>query len=127
MTEETTAEISDEERLEAMVRTGRFLAAQIKELTEQKTIVEDKIKAMTPIGWSLVVDGVPASKRKPNRAFSKLLALAAMTPEQRQECKVTEPRFDDKLIRKKADELGLTESCMEESDDPSKAILKLLP
>lgn len=108
-------------QLEALVRRARVIAAEIRELTETKKAIEDKIDSLVEVGWKVEIDGIPASKKTGNRTFSEALALAKMTAEQKQNC--IETIVSKKAIRAIADSKGWTEECMVEPDD--KTTIKL--
>jgi hypothetical protein len=94
-----------------LVRTGRKLSADKKAIDEELKLITEKIDALVPVGWELVVDGVPAAKRGPNRAFSKILALAKLNADEKKACIAS--GYDEKKIRALAEAKGVLEECME--------------
>lgn len=102
--------MSEDDRLAALVRLGRQLDAEIRDLGERKRAVIKALDEVTDVGWKLVVDGVPASKKLGNRTFSPALALERFTVEEK--LSVISTGIDFAAVRALADNLGFTEECM---------------
>lgn len=113
----------DEQVIQAWVRTGRAIAAEITELTKQKTEVEEKLRAVVPVGDRLVVDGVPVIHKRGNRSFNEKRALAMLTATEREAC--VKLGVDGKLVRSFADANGITEACMDDPKPDAKTTLQL--
>lgn len=110
------------DQLEALVRRHRQLGAEMAELKAERDALETSINDQVEVGWKITVDGVPASKRAPNRAFDMVTAVSLLGPEAKQACVVTS--FDQKLVRDAAKEAGILDDCMIPRLDAA-AILKL--
>lgn len=107
-----------EEQVEALVRRRRVVAAEVAELNEQIKDIDIKIESLVPEDWSVTIDGVPAKMKQPNRKFNSKLAIAQFTDEQKKAC--IERMVNDKKVREIADELDITESCMESGSGAAK-------
>lgn len=121
----TTSEYTDEQRdfiCQALIQRGRKIAAEIKAQGEELKQITARLDELTPVGWELVVDGIPAKKKFGNRTFSPELAIARFTPEQLEQCKAN--GIDPKKVADLATALGIKEACMAPSD---KAVVKLVP
>ena len=108
--------------VEELVREARDIDAQIRELTEQKSALIEKIKAQLSIGEKVVVDGVAASLRIGNRKFDTKTALGMMDEDTRLKCVVQ--KIDEKLVRQFAEAMGIAEAAMI-APDPSKTVFNL--
>lgn len=112
-------------QLSALVRRHRELAAESAGLQEQMKEVKDRISQMTAPGWKLVVDGISATHREPNRCFSLKLALDALPVEIAEQCVDKTPRFDPARIREEVEKAGLLEACMEIDPARTAGVLRL--
>lgn len=108
--------------LEILVREARELDAEIKELTEKKSSLIERIKAELKVGDALVVDGVRASLREGNRKFNLKLALDILPEDVRLSC--IRPMIDEKLVRQTVEAMGQLDAAMEKAD-PSKTVFDL--
>jgi hypothetical protein len=109
---------------EALIRRARSLSADVKSMNEEIAKILARLDELVPLGWELVVDGIPAKKKLGNRSFSPELALARLTPDEQMLCRAD--GFDNKKIREMAEAKGLVESCMVQPD-ADKASVKLKP
>jgi hypothetical protein len=112
------------DQIVALVRRGRTLAAEAKTIAEELKTIGEKIEGLVPVGWELMIDGVPAARRKPNRQFSKLIAMQHLSPDEKKACLAS--GYDDKKIRAMVEAKGKLEECMEENPS-GKAQLRLIP
>lgn len=112
----------DEDKLIALVRHGRQIDAEIKDLLERKKSIVRMIDLATDIGWRLIVDGIAAVKTTGNRSFSPALAIERFTEDQK--LSVVSTSIDFKAVRALADVLGITEDCMV-APDLDKSSVKL--
>lgn len=112
--------MSEDDRLAALVRLGRQIDAEIRELGERRRGLVQLLDEATTVGWRLIVDGVPAAKTPGNRSFSPALALEHFTDEQK--LSVVSTSIDFRAVRTLADSLNITEDCMV---TPDKTNLKL--
>lgn len=112
----TTTEYTPEQRdfiCEALIKRGRELAAEIKSQGEELKQIVSRLDDLTPVGWTLVVDGIPAKKKPGNREFNPELAVARFTPVELEQCKAE--GIDPKKVRELAEAKGLVEACMVEA------------
>lgn len=101
------------ENIEELVREARRIDSSIKELTEQKTALVERIKAALTVGESLTVDGVRASLRPGNRKFSLKLGLDLLPEEIKLTCVST--AIDEKKVREAVTAIGMLDAAMEAS------------
>lgn len=120
MTEYT--EIERDQICEALARRARSLAAEEKSLKEEREKIESRIADLVPVGWTIMVDGVPVRKSLGNRTFSAELAAGHLSPEELAACKAD--GIDPKKVRELAEAKGLVEACMV-SPPADKAAVKL--
>ncbi len=111
-------------QLSALVRRHRELGAEAAGIKEEQDAIKAQISGMTEPGWKLVVDGVSATHREPNRTFSLARALEVLPSETKASCVDKLPRFDPKLIREAVEAAGLLEDCME-IDSSKSSVVKL--
>lgn len=112
----------DQERVESMIRWYRSLAASKAEVEAQMASIVSEISEMVDVGWSIDVDGVPASKRKGRRSFSLPIALTFLNQDERDELKVFQ--FDAKGVRELVEAKGLVEECMEDTGAAPSVVLR---
>lgn len=112
-------------QIAALVRSARELSAHIKSAGEELTLIEDRLKQLIAVGERVDVDGIPVAHRRGNRSFSKLLALASLSREERDSIK--REMVDEKALRKMIEEKGLLEECMEEPKPDAKTSIRLVP
>lgn len=118
---------SDEQRdfvCTALIQRGRTIAAEIKSMDEDLKQIMERLDALTPVGWTLVVDGIKARKAPGNRGFDPELALARFSPQEIEACKAE--GLDPKKIADLAKAKGIKEACMV-SDPDKKPSVKLTP
>lgn len=101
-------------QIEALVRRARALSAEVKANQETIRTLMTKIDELVEVGWKADIDGVPCAKRFGNRKFSRDLAIARMTAEQKLACVTT--GIDEKKVREIAESEGFVEDCMVESE-----------
>lgn len=115
----TAPEMTDEEartyQIEALVRRARALRAEQTSIAETIKAIEAKLDSLTEVGWKVVIDDIPASKKPGNRTFSMELAIAKMTPEEKLSCVST--GINASTVREIADAKGWTEACMLDPDE----------
>lgn len=111
-----------QDHLDDLVREARALDAEIKELTEKKSSLVERIKAELKVGDGGTVDGVAFSLRAGNRRFDAKAALTLMDLDVQVKCIVK--TIDEKLVRNFSDQLGLTERCLLAAD-PTKTVFNL--
>lgn len=114
--------MSDQDKLDGLVRRYREIGSVIEELRAEQTEIKAMVNDMVEVGWKSNVDGQPVHKRLPNRAFCPITAVGLLDDEQRKACVVT--RYDDKALRAAVDGLGKLEDCMILKDS-AEAVLKL--
>ena len=108
---------------EALVRRGRQIAAQMKSDAEEIKKILARLDELTPPGWELNVDGIPARKKPGNRSFSPEMAMARFSTEEIESCKAE--GLDMKKVRELAEAKGLIEACMAPpKDDKQSVVLK---
>lgn len=112
----------DQERIEAMVRWYRSLAATKSEIEAQMAAIVSEISEAVDVGWSIEVDGIPAAKRKGRRSFSLPIAVTFLNQDERDELKVTQ--FDAKGVRELIETKGLLEECMEDTGANPSVVLR---
>ena len=106
-----TTQTAGEDTLKFLVRRGRALSAEIKDLQEELEGISDRVKALTKPGDKLEIDGVPLTHKRANRSFSKLLAFALLTPEERKG--LMKEMLDEKALRALIESKGLLDDCMD--------------
>jgi hypothetical protein len=109
--------------IEILVREARELDAEIRELTEKKVALVERIKAELKPGDFVVVDGVRASMREGNRKFDLATALKMLPEDLKLKCVVT--CIDEKLVREAAEAVGVLAAAMIRPDD-AKPVLDLV-
>lgn len=112
----------NESPVASLIREARDIDCRIKELTEQKTALVERIKTELGVGGVTTVDGVRCSVRPGNRTFSPALALRLLDDDLKMKCVVT--TIDWKLVRSTVEAMGRIDDAMEAAD-PSKTILDL--
>lgn len=111
-------------QLEALIRRHRELGAEVAALTEERKAIQAQVSGLTKPGWKMVVDGVAASHREANRAYSEVVALTVLDADAKKRCVDKLPRFDPKLVRAEVEAAGKLEECM--VVDPEKSsVVKL--
>lgn len=100
----------EQDRIENLVRRYRTLAGVIAEMQAEQAQIVSYINEQVDVGWSIEVDGVPASKRKGRRQFDLTTAVTFLTADQRDESKRV--MFDVTMVRELIEAEGLLDECM---------------
>lgn len=108
---ETLSETTALTALQALVRRGRTVSAEISSLQEELNDISEKLRLAIPTGTKVEVDGSPVTHKKGNRKFSKLLAFALLSSEERK--LVMREQVDDKKLRAVIESKGMLEEAME--------------
>lgn len=113
---------SDDLKLEWMVRRYRQLAATKSEIEAEMSAITSEVNELVDVGWSIIIDGVPASKRNGRRQFSLETAVTFIHPEDRDAFKATV--FDVTRVREYVEAKGLLEQCMEDAGRNPSVVLR---